>query len=344
MKQEQSYIPLYHQLRDYYKKRILNQEFMSGQKIDSINRIMLKHKVSRETAKLVLRQLIDEGLIISKQGKGSFVVPQAETNNKWGMIIPFYSSNIEQLIHALEFEAQRCGKMLSYFIHYNNSEEEMRLVGQMILEGYEAILVVPNYDESRTADFYRKLMHGHTSVILVDNTMSGSYFRYVVQSYDLGIKRAIHHLVTNTDGNLIMIKSDTWKGMNLLGELMEQTFLNIAETDYPDRKVAVVSDIRKLDRRFMIENKFDGILTTTDNDAIRILGRLKQWNINVPGQTRLVNYGNTELTIYNEPAITVIDCKYEQMARKVASLIEMGREAGPYEQHIVQPELIIRDT
>ena len=148
--------------------------------------------------------------------------------------------------------------------------------------------------------------------------MSGSYFRYVVQSYDLGIKRAIQHLVSNTQGNLIMIKSDTWKGMNLLGELMEQTFLNITETDYPDRKVAVVSDIRKLDRRFMIENKFDGILTTTDNDAIRILGRLKQWNINVPGQTRLVNYGNTELTIYNEPPITVIDCKYEQMARKAA--------------------------
>ena len=118
MKQNHSFIPLYHQLKEYYKEKILKQEFASGQKIDSINRMMLRHKVSRETAKLVLRQLIDEGLIISKQGKGSFVVPQAETNNKWGMIIPFYSSNIEQLIHALEFEAQRCGKSLSYFIHY----------------------------------------------------------------------------------------------------------------------------------------------------------------------------------------------------------------------------------
>ncbi|MCG8307354.1 MAG: substrate-binding domain-containing protein [Cytophagales bacterium] len=344
MKQDLSFIPIYHKLKEFYKERILNQEFKSGQKIDSINKIMLKHKVSRETAKLVLRQLIEEGLIISKQGKGSFVVHHATANNKWGMIIPFYSSNIEQLIHCLEFEARRHAKELTYFIHYNNPEEEMRLVSQMIFEGFEAVLVVPNYDESLTAGFYRKLMHGHTSVILVDFTMSGSYFKYVVQSYDLGIKRAVQHLVSNTAGNLVMIKSDTWKGRNLLGELMEQTFLSITESDYADRKVFVVSDLKKIDRMFFINKKIGGILTSTDTDAIRVLGRLKKWGIKIPEQARLVSYGNTELTLYNDPAITVVDCKYEQMAMKAADLIELGQDAGAFEQHIIEPELIIRKT
>ncbi len=50
------------------------------------------------------------------------------------MIIPFYSSNIEQLIHSLEFEAQKQGKQLTYFIHYNNPEGEMKLVSKMIFE------------------------------------------------------------------------------------------------------------------------------------------------------------------------------------------------------------------
>lgn len=344
MRQEQSFIPIYLHLKEYYKKRILNQEFTSGQRIDSINKMMLRHSVSRETAKLVLKQLIEEGLIISRQGKGSFVVPQAKINNQWGMIIPFYSSNIEQLIHALEFEAQKQGKQLTYFIHYNNPEEEMKLVSKMIFDGYEAVIVVPNYDESHTAEFYRKLIHGHTSVILVDNTMSGSYFKYVVQSYDLGVKRAVEYLVANTKGNLVMVKSDTWKGRNLLGELIEQTLLNITEIDYPGREVFIVSNLRELNRLFFIENNLQGILTTADTDAIRVLGRLKKWDINVPQQARLVSYGNTELTIYNEPAITVIDCKYEQMAKKTAFLIEMGKDTGSYEQHIIQPELIVRDT
>ena len=305
---------------------------------------MLKHKVSRETAKLVLRQLINEGLIISRQGKGSFVVPQARINDQWGMIIPFYSSNIEQLIHFLEFEAQKRGKQLTYFLHYNNPEEEMKLVSKMIFEGYEAVIVVPNYDESHTAEFYRKLIHGHTSVILVDNTMSGSYFKYVVQSYDLGVKRAVEYIVENTTGNLVMIKSDTWKGRNLLGELMEQTLRNTMELEFPNRNFFIVSNLKDLNRLFFIENKLEGILTTSDTDAIRILGRMKKWDIKVPEQARLVSYGNTELTLYNEPAITVVDCKYEAMAEKTAELIAMGKRVGSYEQHIIQPELIVRDT
>jgi DNA-binding LacI/PurR family transcriptional regulator len=71
---------------------------------------------------------------------------------------------------------------------------------------------------------------------------------------------------------------------------------------------------------------------------------MKKWGIKLPEHARLVSYGNTELTLYNEPAITVIDCKYEQMAEKTAQLIAMGKETGSYEQHIIQPELIIRET
>ena len=305
---------------------------------------MLRHHISRETAKQVLSKLAEEGLIISKQGKGSFVVPQSKTINQWGMIIPFYSSNIEQLIYFLDFEAQRRGKQLTYFLGYNNPEEEIKLVGTMILEGYEAVIVVPNYDESLTAEFYRKLIYGNTSVILIDNTMSGSYFKYVIQSYDLGVKRAIDYLVTNTEGNLLMVKNDTWKGRNLLGELIEQTFSNIITTKYPDRAIHIVSQVKELNRLFFINNRIQGILTTTDVDAIRVLGRLKNWNINVPDQARLVNYGNTELTIFYNPAITVIDCQYEKMAQKTALVIDMGRNAGPFEQHVIQPNLIVRCT
>lgn len=338
------FIPVYQQLKDHYKKKILGQEYLPGDQIDSINRIMLKHKVSRETAKLVLRQLTEEGLVISKQGKGSFVSPQPETNNTWGMVIPFYSSNLEQLISYLEFEARKRGKQLTYFLGYNNPEEETRLVGNMIFEGYEAVIVVPNYDEALTAEFYRRLIYGNSSVLLVDNTMSGSYFRYVIQSYDLGVKRAVDYLVSGHSGNLVMIKSNTWRGRNLVEEFMEETFRNLVSTEYPDRNAFVVSQVRELDRMFFADNNIGGILTATDSDAIRVLGRLKNWNIDVPGQARLVSYGNTELTLFYDPPITVMDCKYEEMAEKAAALIDQGRNAGKFEQHIIQPELIIRKT
>ena len=341
---EHSFVPIYLKLKDHYKEMIISQEYTPGQKIDSINQIMIKQSVSRETAKLVLKQLLDEGLIITKQGKGSFVVHHQETKNIWGMIIPFYSSNMEQLIYHLDFEAQKRGKQFTYFLGYNNPDEEKRLVSKMILEGYEAIIVVPNYDESKTAEFYRNLIQGNTQVILTDYTMSGSYFKYVVQSYDLGVKRAVDYLAENHSGNLLLMKNETWKGRNLLIELMERSFSMLTAIDYPDKEVIVLAQMKELSMAFIKENKIRGVLCCSDVDAIKVLGRLKKWNISVPEEVKLVNYGNTELTRLYEPEISVIDCLYEEMASKTAWLIDNGRDSGPFEQHIIQPKLIVRGT
>jgi DNA-binding LacI/PurR family transcriptional regulator len=58
----------------------------------------------------------------------------------------------------------------------------------------------------------------------------------------------------------------------------------------------------------------------------------------------IVSYGNTELIGYFNPAITVIDCGYEDMALQTARLVEKGLKARPYEQHIILPQLVIRQT
>jgi DNA-binding LacI/PurR family transcriptional regulator len=337
-------IPIYQRLTNYYRHRILNHELQPGQPIDSINKIILKHQVSRETAKLVLKNLIDEKLILSKAGKGSFVTQIQQTTDQWGMVIPFYSPNIEQLITFLTIEAEQRNRKLSYFFHYNNSKEEERLVGSMVMEGYEAIIVVPNYDESLTAEFYRRLMAGNTSVVLVDNTMTGSFFRYVVQSYDLGVKRAIDYLVSRTKKNLLFLKNEIWKGRNLLDELMEHTFRNIITSGYSGKSVYVTENMKKLSKDFFRECEIGGVLCCSDADAVRLIGRLKNWRFRIPKDVSIINYGNTELTALFSPSITAIDCMYESMARKTASLIDQGNKAGKFEQYVIEPQLIIRKT
>jgi DNA-binding LacI/PurR family transcriptional regulator len=166
----------------------------------------------------------------------------------------------------------------------------------------------------------------------------------VVQSYDLGVKRALDYLTSQNGGNLLMVKNEAWKGRNLLHELMEQTFRNITALHHDEREVHVVSAMKELSQNFFITHDIGGILSCADQDAIRVLGRLKQWNIEVPGDVSLVSYGNTELTAYYEPGITVIDSRYQDMAHKTAILIDEGHQTGLYEQHIIEPRLIIRRT
>lgn len=337
-------IPVYKQLVDFYAKKILNQELAPESRMDSIVRIMNRHNVSRDTAKRVLKELSEKGYIRKIVGKGSFITSSTEVKNIWGMVIPFYSSNIEELIRNLKTEADYIGRELIYYLTYNNPEEEKKLVSEMVMNGFEAVIVIPNYNEELTADYYRHLIPGNTTIILVDHTMAGSYFKYVVQSYDLGVARAIEYLTAQNKGNLLLVKNEEWQGRNLLYELMERTFINSVQTKFPERKPFTTDSAGELTYEFLKSNGIGGILCCTDIDSVRVLGRIKNWGVKILEEISLVSYGNTELTEFFEPPITTLDCQYREMARKTAELISKGKNSGLLEQHIVNPRIIVRKT
>ncbi len=340
---DRAFVPIYQRLFEFYKERIIKQECLPGARVDSINRIMTRHNVSRETAKLVLNKLSEEGFIIKKAGKGSFVTYTREIQHVWGIVIPFYSTNIEDLIANLNEEAQKVNRSVRYFLHYNEPEEEIRLVGNMLRQGYEAIIIVPNYDESLTANFYRSLNQGNSVVVLVDNTMGGSFFNYVIQSYDLGVKRAITYLISRNDKNLLFVKNEAWRGRNLVYELMEQSMQMFIDQQAPERKLYVISGLSDFSQEFIKSNNIGGILCSTDIDSLKVTGRLSRWGIKMPDQISVVSYGNTELTQTANPPVTAVDCNYVEMARLTASLI-FDRSTKITQQHVIQPGLIARQT
>lgn len=339
-----TYVPLYVKLFNFYKEKILRQDYFSGERIDSINRIVARHNVSRETAKLVLSKLSEEGYIIKKAGKGSFVTYSDDLKKIWGIVIPFYSSNIKDLIGKLHVNAKKNGREIKFFLHYNDPQEEMRQVGSMIRNGFEAVIVVPNYDESLTAEFYRNLNQGSSKVILVDRTMAGSFFNYVIQSYDLGVKRAFMHLISMNKKNLLFVKNEDWMGRNLVYELMEQTLRLFMSKQSPERELYIISDLAELDKSFLSKRNIGGILCSTDIDSVRITGRLVKWRIIIPDEVSVVSYGNTELTQLFAPPITAVDCQYEEMASLTASMIFNESKSRSQYQHVIQPDLIVRGT
>jgi DNA-binding LacI/PurR family transcriptional regulator len=338
--------PLYQKLFNYYSEAILSQEFSPGIRIDSITEIMKKHGVSRETAKLVLKKLSDEGLIIQKAGKGSFVAPLGPKRPVWGIVIPFMSDHHEKLIGRIGMEAEAAGRTIEHFVDHNQWEEEIRLVGRLIRERYEAVIVAPTLDESRTAEFYRQLKSGGTLVALVDHTMAGSYFTYAIQSYDLGVKRAVRYLQSRTSGNLAFIKSDIWAGRNMIQEVMEQTFINFVQEIPGEQRALVLDRVTRLDADLIRREGIGGFFCCDDTDAVRTIGRLVEWGFKVPGDLSVISYGNTDLARYFTPRITSIDPHAEEMARRIAELIRMHGEGKSvrFEQYVIQPDLVIRET
>jgi GntR family transcriptional regulator len=73
-------IPLYHQLEQELRARILRQEFKPGEALPTEERICAQYGVSRITVRRALDALIAEGMITKRRGVGTFVTPPAPHN------------------------------------------------------------------------------------------------------------------------------------------------------------------------------------------------------------------------------------------------------------------------
>ena len=340
------FIPIYQRLANEFTTAIREFKLAPGSRIDSISELQARFSVSRETAKLVLKTLANQGLIVQQPGKGSFVSDLSPHKKIWGVVLPFYSMQYEDLIEKIRSHATAQGREFFHFVDYNSWEEEVRRVGWMIAQRYEVVMVVPTLDESKTAEFYNRLSPQGTFVALLDHTMTGSYFGYVVQSYDLGVTRGMEYLYSKGCKKIAFLRNETWAGRNLIQELMEQTYTTVVAKHSLNSAQCIIDRAADLTSSFVNEQAIDGLFVCDDADAVRAIGSLMQQGVDIPQQVKVVSYGNTALARYFTPSITSIDPHNEEMASIIVSIISshLAGNNTSLSQYIVQPDLIVRNT
>jgi DNA-binding LacI/PurR family transcriptional regulator len=342
-----SHSPVYQRLFDRYRDDILAFRIAPGARIDSIVEMQQKYQVGRETAKRVLGMLAAEGYIVQRRGKGSFVADQRPRQKVLGLVLPHYAMQYEELLFELSSRVQALGRAFHHCCHYNDFHEEVRLVGKMLHGRYEAVAVIPTLDESQTwKGFYSKLPLVESSVVLLNHTMTSNDFRYVIQSYDLGVTRALLYMLAQKPGTLVFIENEMWPGRNMVLELMRGTYLEIMRTRRPGDEPLVLARAAAVDWRSLRARGVTGIFCCDDLCAAQTIGRLKEQGARVPEDLHVVSYGNTELARFFTPAISSVDPHNAEMAAVLCQLLYAPGDdpAKAFRQHVIQPDLVIRGT
>lgn len=342
-KQLLPFIPIYEQLVTLYRQAIVSSGLVPGDRVDSIAQIQRRHGVSRETAKRVLNQLEAEGYIIQRAGKGSFVADLGAKLHRWGMVLPFFSVQYEDLVSRITRQGALLGREVVRYFDYNNWEEEIRLVQMMQEERYEAVIVIPTLDESRTWQFYSGLSPKGSRVVLLDHTMSYQDFNFIIQSYDLGIVRAMEHLLDRRAGGVALVENEGWTGRNMVLELMAETYRAALLRRRPGFDPVILERASLVNANDLRARGVTGIVCCDDVSAIQSIGRLREQGADIPREMGVVSYGNTDLARYFTPALTSVDPHNAEMARQVVEFLS-AEGAAAVTQYVVQPELIVRET
>lgn len=78
-------LPVYYQIKQSIKNSIINGEYSPGAKIPSENELADKFKVNRLTVRQAILQLIQEGFLVSKRGRGTFVTTNEDLINSFSL-------------------------------------------------------------------------------------------------------------------------------------------------------------------------------------------------------------------------------------------------------------------
>ncbi|MFC2062659.1 GntR family transcriptional regulator [Chloroflexota bacterium] len=130
-------IPLYYQIETSLKKKILRGELEDGSLLPTENQLAKQFQVSRITIRKALRSLDEEGVIIRKRGKGTFVSldRELEPANLTGSIGDILSIGLKTTIKLLDFSRVVPNIMVTDYLGLPKGTQVYRIEKLRLLKG-----------------------------------------------------------------------------------------------------------------------------------------------------------------------------------------------------------------
>src|SRR5690625_1960486 len=111
--------PMYIQISQEYKNKIINNYYEINQQIPTEDEIAKKFGVSRMTARNAVTRLVMEGLVYRVHGKGAFVV-QKKIERSLNKITGFHEDMVREGLNPVS-------KIIKFEKRYPNDEEAHKL-------------------------------------------------------------------------------------------------------------------------------------------------------------------------------------------------------------------------
>lgn len=173
-------IPLYKQIKQQIKDKIISGELRYKDRVPSEQEMMDEYQVSKITVKNALIGLAEEGLVTRIQGKGTFVCWDEHEQAKGhptehfhgqhrvlssiplanipliGLIIPtMKTSVIQKMIDYTEYYAGQLGYQLILHITRESSSNETEAIDRLLSIGAQGMIVFPTEDEKYNESLLR---------------------------------------------------------------------------------------------------------------------------------------------------------------------------------------------
>lgn len=347
-----STVPRYMQLANLLRQQIESGEIRPGEKLPSESEMMQTYHIGRPTVRAALKELVDVGLLVKMQGKGTFcrgerkgsaynIEVLLDMENEY--FIPYYvraiSSVLQEngcnfLIGNTNRNAESICQQLEQFLQKDTTGVILQMTPVDITPETRQRLI------SCFAAFHRR----NIPLILIDSQLDGAEISFCAIDDCAGGARAAEHLAAYGHRRCAMLgPSDLYDARQRY-----EGFCASAERFRmePPTLLACGENIEQTLPGLLRDRGITGIFCYNDAIAQRCIRALAGAGYQVPEQISVIGFDDSFLAAAIEPPLTTLCHPKEELGRHTAAaLLQLirGELQWPYRK-MFQVSLVQRET
>ena len=355
-------LPLYRQVENYLRDQISSGALRSGDMLPSVKDLCDQFGgINHLTVRQAIKSLVEENLVRSVQGRGSFVTEQKARDQRIALVLPHLEDTLFiRIAKGAQDYLENEGVRTIILDSRGSEHTEADHIGNLKNLPLQGALIFP-IARSDIAEEIFKLKLQNFCFVLVDR-----YFEEITASCVV---------VDNYDGGYQSAKYLAQKGRRCIGWIGElrsaparlrlQGFkdaLNDAGIACPS---ALVQDVEvepnapmsyhqalgvtvksAVDVLLEEQPALDAIVCCDDFSALLALERLQEAGKRVPNDIAVTGFDDIPEAATSRPALTTVHQPMIDMGREAAQLLvrQMKNPTLPPEKKILPVELVFRET
>lgn len=348
---------LYVQVKDALRERIRTME--DEARLPARGDLSQEYGVTRTTIDRAISELIGEGLLVAKDGSGTYVVGESQAAERkgvdsWGVILPdIMQDTYPGILRGVE-DAAEANRINVVICNTNNSIEKQTSYIEKLLESeVSGVVMVPAIRGSYDLEPFKRIQAKGIKLVFCNRGVPGIEAPIVASNNFYGGFLATSHLLKNGYRKVAYLSRPAYsvaieRYQGYMGALSE------AGMDIDEGRVRFEEsyDIERpgyLSARELLESKtgVDAIFCFNDVVARGAYEAAVDLGLRPGADVGLVGYDNTNVCgLFPVKLSSVLFKTYEigSMAAKVLLEALSSEPPSPGAQHIFQPELVVRDS
>ena len=344
----------YKQLIGILSSEISDSELKPGDRMPSEIELAKKYGISLGTVRQATAELVSRGILVKKQGVGTFVAEKLRVKTHTiGLILTDIGNYFfSQIARSIQHAAHEKKYSVIYYNTHDNLKREGESIQMLLDKGVDGIIIVPLIESGETG-LLNQIYSRHIPFVYLDRAPKSPAGPSIETDNVKGTQMAVEHLISLGHRRIVCISSRP-STTNVKKRIKGYVSTMQRHGITADEQLVERSDLEDDDggwdatrKLLSLSPKPTAIFAVNDITAIGAYRAAKERGLAVPAQLSIIGFDDIELSSQLDVPLTTIAQPIATMGEMAVSILLESMEkkhAHVMRKVKLEPKLMVRQS